>query len=519
MVLSITINGDPNIVSYSVQEDATPLSALGSNGGIGQLTYVRTEQDDDERTINTSVSLHDDMWGDFDGLIRNLNSNDGLLSVTADSILSSFDRWYTIPPFAGTLQSYLTMVGEIVGEDIYADATRNDLVVPGFMGNVWDGFRQFLVANKLEVSQVGTNIIVRDLRTFNSVYNYNTTEAWTINSQDSTEKLKVYWYDVNHTGANIEVFAPESPFSVEAGETMVQEITIEGSLSSVNQPNCLDYVPANTDYTGTVGAYCVAGNDGRPIMASQWIAQGGSVSVRLTDDPSIIEVTVVGCSSKDYAPYRIAATAGTSNNYNSLHVTGDGMAWEKNEVEVHSGAPRATDAKETSQDIDNRNVTSLAQAYNVALSSIKDCAGGIKSLNGTSVSLSRPIDRPSSVNPLIQDFNLTHPGMTFSEFNTYYAGYTIKMFNDEWLATVEGLLANQAFGQVIGARALRGEANYRVQSLTTTPNNVQYILEMDTLISDFDSAYGTMSISQFNDTFDGYRFVDFTNRSLAFGDS
>ena len=95
---------------------------------------------------------------------------------------------------------------------------------------------------------------------------------------------------------------------------------------------------------------------------------------------------------------------------------------------------------------------------------------------------------------------------------------------EEWLcptalATVEGLLANQAFGQVIGARALRGEANYRVQSLTTTPNNVQYILEMDTLISDFDSAYGTMSISQFNDTFDGYRFVDFTNRSLAFGDS
>ena len=515
----ITIDNDSNIIDYSVQEDATPLNFLSGGGGFGQLSYSRTEMEDDERLIEDTTVLHDDRWGDFSGTIRDLNASDGLINITADSVLSSFDRWYTVPPYNGNLQGYLGMLSSIVGESIYSDAVRNNLVVPGFLGNVWDGFRNFLIANKLEVSQVGTKIVVRELRTFDSHDNYNTTESWNINSQETTEKLKVYWRDIQRQGSSIEIYAPDTEFSVDAKETVVQEISIEGSISSVNQPTCLYYVPANTDYSGTSGVYCVSDNTGHPVPPEKWLDLGGSVQVEMTDDPSIIRLTITGCSDETYSPYRIAATAGSSSYYNSLHLTGTGLFWEKKSVEIYTGAPRATNAQETAQEIDDINITSLSKAYEVAMAATRECVGSIKSITGTSVSLNRPSDRSASVAPLILDFNAKHSGLKISGFNTYYAGNTFKQFNTAWTDTLAESLANQAFGQVIGARATRDGSMYRIQSVTTNPSNMQYTLEMDTLISDFNSTYGTMPIGMFNTLLGYYEFKDFNNRSLSFGNS
>lgn len=506
-----------NLLSYTVQENATPMSLASSNGGFGQLSYVRPLRDEDENLIDTSTSLSDDKWGDFEGIIRDISDTDGILSVTADSALANLNMWYTIPPYSGSLSGYLSMLSNVTGVIIDTDTSRDDIVAPGYLGNVWEGFKEFLIVNKLEVAQVGGRIVVRELREFDSFYNHNTTESWNLNSQSTAEKVRVYWRDIQRQGNNVEVYAPEQHFVVDAGATVVQEVTIPGSITRVNQPQVLDYVPANTDYTGSVGAYCVSGKDGKPILAERWIAGGGSLRVKTTDDPSVIQIIITGSHAEEYAPYQIAATAGTSNYYNSLHITGDGMYWEKKDILVHTGAPRSADSAETPVEIDSINITSLDKAYSVALAVGKDYVGGIKTVTGTSVSLNRPEDRPNKRVPLFDDFNEKHGVMTFAQFNSEYAGMSFGDFNKFWNDTIAQSIENQAFGQVIGARARRGEAMYRIDALTTTPNNMQYTLKMDTTFEDFNQEYGTMTFGEFNALFAGYRFRDFNNRSLQGG--
>lgn len=519
--MAISVNGNPLLTDYSVQENATSLDPNNINSGFGQLTYTTNQ---DHPKLETDVQLNDNLRGRFIGTVNALSGVDGLTSVTADSALSKLNRWYTVLPFSGTLANYLRFIENLVGSDIpFETGISRNIVAPGYVGNVWEGFKKFLAANQLEAAQVAGRIVVRVPRTMTTYDRERTTESWNLSSQGTAEWVKVNWYDCSPIAPNLEMFPPLeqedefSPFTVDAGQTVTQDITIQGSVISVNQPMCLDYVPANTDYTGTEGVYCVAGNDGKPILADRWKAGGGNLQVSTTDDPSVIRVTITGSRIEEYGPYRIATTAGTSSYYNSLHITGEGMRWRKNDIEMHTGATRGTNAAETSVEIDNVNITSLAMAYTAAINAGKNLSGGIMGMSGTAVSLNRPDNRAGGTFPLISAFNTKHPGMLVSGFNTTYAGMTFKQFNDLWLSFVEDELIAQAFGNVIGARAKRGDAWYRVGSTTTNASNVAYTLDMDTLLNDFNLVHPGMKISEFNTLFTGYRFLDFNERPLQNG--
>ena len=82
-----------------------------------------------------------------------------------------------------------------------------------------------------------------------------------------------------------------------------------------------------------------------------------------------------------------------------------------------------------------------------------------------------------------------------------------------------GAVVWQVFGQVVGARAKRGNAMFRVQSVTTDPSVVQYDLSMDTTFGDFNTAQpANLTVAQFNSLFGvGTRFLDFNNKPLFRG--
>ena len=505
-----------NLTQYSVQEDATPKNPSQFSGGYGQLTYTRLERLHEERTIQTVESLHDPDRGDVQGIVRTLNSSDGLTSVTADSALAFFNAWYTVPPFHGLLSNYVQMLMDICGVDLplSVDSTlsSSEIFAPGFEGNVWDNFRQCAAVNEFEIAQVGERLVVRPWRKFESYYNQSTTESWTIDTSNTTELVVVNWYDMSWGTAReipLQSLTDDSPLSVDAGATIIQSFTIDGSVQSVNQPVPMDYVSAGFDANGSSGAYCVSGNDGKPILADRWLAGGGSLTVRMTDDPSVIEVVLVGSKISDYAPYKIAATAGESSYYNSLHVTGTGFSWNKNEVTMHTGSPRSASANETTVTFDSKYVNSLAKAYNVALRMSQDLCGGLKTISGSSRSLNRPENRSGQIFGTFSDFNSwasSNSISTFSDFNSFWDG----LFKD--------LLVNQSFGQAIGARAFRGDAWYRVESTTTDRALVQYTLKPDTLISDwnkFAQDNGIETFQDFNAWYNGLRFVDFNSSPLG----
>lgn len=515
----INVDGNTELTGYTVVEDATPTDPSNISSGYGQITYSTNKE---LPYLSNDILLSDPMRGRMKGIVSGMTGTDGLVQITADSALAKLNKWYTIPPYSGTLQGYLTHIQTYCGVDMpMVTGLTRTVKAPGFVGNVWDGFKKFLVANQLEVAQVAERIVVRELRTMTTYDRERTTEMWEVNSAASAEWINVFWYDCTDIQNNVELFPfvqeeEFQPISVGAGETVIQDIEIPGSVSKVNQPQCLDYVAANTDYTGSNGAYCVSGNDGKPILASRWKAGGGGLQVALTDDPSVIRVIVTGSIAEEYAPYRIAATAGTSSYYNSLHITGTGMRWQKNSVLVHSGAPRSATAAETKVDIDNVNITSLAQAYTMAMAAAKGQSGGKLNYSGTATSLNRPDNRSGEILPRIKDFNDAYPnGLTIEQFNELYERKTFKDFNDEWKGFLEDELVNQAFGNVIGARARREDAFFRITSTTTTPNNVQYQMEIDTTIKDFNDVHPEgMTIKEFNELYAGYRFIDFNERPL-----
>ena len=519
-----------NITQYTVQEDATPRDPSQFSGGYGQLTYTRLERPNEERTIQTTEEVTDSERGTVRGVVRTLSSSDQMVTVTADSALAFFNTWYTVPPYNGTVQGYVQFLMGIAGVtlplSVDPSIATKAIKAPGFQGNVWDNFRQCAAVNAFEVAQVAERIVVRPWRQFQSYYNQSTTESWSIDTSNTTETVTVNWYDMTW-GTNRELplqnLNDESVISVDAGQTLVQQFTVNGSVQSVNQPVCLDYVSAGYPATGTSGVYCVAGNDGKPILAGRWKNGGGSLSVRTTDDPSVIEVVVVGSSITEYAPYRIAATSGSSDFYNSLHVTGTGFSWTKHEITLHTGAPRSSTAAETTTTLDSKFIDSAAKAYDAALRMSQNLCGGIKSITGSSRSLNRPEDRKGTVLATFQDFNeyaASNNITTFAQFNTWAGNQSITTFaqwNTFWNNRFKDMLVNQAFGQAIGARAFREDAWYRVQSTTTDPALVQYNLEMDTTIADWNAWADSRSLvtfQAFNTWYNGLRFMDFNNTPL-----
>lgn len=185
-----------------------------------------------------------------------------------------------------------------------------------------------------------------------------------------------------------------------------------------------------------------------------------------TDDPSVIRVVVTGSKEESYAPYSIAATAGASNMYNSLHITGTGTLWEKKSIEMYTGVPRTGAEDETPTEIDNRYVLSAGTAYALALEACAEYVGGLPSITGTAQSLS-----PDGLGDI---------------------------------------------GVVAGGRFRDKDNVYRVDTVTISPNNVQYSASADTLFSDVSDTMSTgETFAQFNARLrEGMTMGDFNNRPL-----
>ena len=511
------------LISYSVQEDSMPLDPSNFSGGYGQLSVSQLHEDDELFLLETKTTITDGDRGTFSGVIQSVERSDETTTITANSLFSYFNGWFSIPPFSGLLSEYIQLLMdacdisvELVVEESLATKT---VQAPGFEGNVWDNLRQLLSIVQVDFAQVADTFVLRPIRQFAAYDNKNTTSSTSIAMGTGAERVRVYWYDMEFgtdKEVSIQGLDNESVIQVDAGGTVVQEYTIDGSLSSVNQPVVKDYVSAGSNWDGTTGAYCVAGNDGLPIKAAQWTAQGGSLFVELTDNPSIIRVTVSGPLDDTYAPYRIAATSGSSNFYNTLRLTGDGFSWTKDSVLVYTGAPRSDSSAESDTEFDSPFVTSLASAYNVA-ARLSKTAVGARVESGTSRSLNSPQDRYSSSQASVSDFNDwadDNNVITIAQLNSTFTGATIGDWNSFWGEQMSNRFLNQAFGQAIGSRMKVDDMWFRVMSTTTGPDMVQFSMIEDTTIGDWNTwadEHGVTTIAQFNEWYNGYRFIDFNN--------
>lgn len=511
------IGGDfatDNIRSFSVQEDATPIDPSSSYGGVGQISVVIDDFHDAPKLIG-SVVLADGTRGKTSGTVRSLSAPDGVLTISADSVLGKFNTDRTAQPLNTTLGAAVQYYCDLVGitNDVVVDSSiaSRPVVYPGWTGNAWVYMKNLLAKEQIEMALVFDRVYVRPLRQLVANMDKRASQGWTLDNSVMAKSVEVYYYNhVYGTQQEIYPLTTQEPsiYTVNAGETVKFTQQLNASLLSVNQPVALDFVN-NTTYAGTNGVYAVSGNDGLPITAAQWVAQGGSVKVELTDDPSVVEITITGASMPNYAPYRIAMTSGSSNYYNSLHITGTGVTWDKKLLTIPTGCSDTSVKVGTT--VDNPYISTLSDALSVGGKAAQAYAGVNYRVSGVAFDINRNGQGRDIIQATIADFNTqVAPGTTIASFNTTWAGETIADFNEYWQTQVDLIWPNQLFGNAPGARVLTDDANFRVISATTTESSVQFEANLDTLVSDFSNVWTGETIADFNAAFAGSTMKDFS---------
>lgn len=452
--MGVNIQGLPdpyNITTWSVDEDITPLDPGDSGGGVGQITFSAPDWPLSRHLRNTDVTLEDSDYGTTIGVVRSVSNDDNvMMSATADSELGKLVAQRTAEPYQGSLQGLFQYLLDLAGVYTQLDyqAINPDVVVPGFVGNVWDHIKMLCAAYQVEMALVADRVVVRNLRSTELPPHEMTGMSYSVNSQDSVLAVDVAYYNNRwiNKGEVYPVKGEEpSIYSVEAGEIVEYDISINASLNRVYQPECTENVGPE-DRSGTNGVYTVVGNDNLPIKPKQWLDAGGRVDVSLGREPGQLLLRITGAQIEHLSPFRIAESAG-GTDYNSLHITGDGVAWDQESVRIFTGANPLNVSSELGPTVENPYISTRGQALQTGIHSAIAASGSQATISASAADM---------------------PGM------------------------------EQTFGNIIGARVKRDNAYYRVTSVSTGPEGFSYDAVLDTQVRDFNKAWEGKTTAEFN---------------------
>lgn len=530
MALRLSILGQVlrNISSYSVSEDSTPLDISDSSGGYGQVTLTVASRPGWRSWRKKLVDFEDTTQGTTQAIVTTVSEDHttGMVSVSADSRVSAMAAVRTAQPYVGTLggalRYYLSLVG--ITSQVVIDSVLEDRAVT-FQG--WEGEVYFYLTKKLapalgfEVSLVSDNIVFRLPRGRKAVTYRDSGLSESLDAGDTAQNVIVHYYE--NTAKNNALVYPTGGWNedvevyiVEAGATLVvEDVPLGVSVSRIVQPVCVMNVERGYEATSV---YAVAGNDGLPITPEQWAAGGGSLKVEINPDTKSLKLTVVASNLTEYAPYRIAMSAGDSDYYSSLRIVGDGVFFTDKSIIMPTGLSSDDAPTETGAEIENEYIGSIAEAFDAGIRPVGRYSGFSHSISVASSGINRVDDNGNYSYPTIAQFNIANAGRTIAQHNAIWAGQTIADFNDYWNETVSDDFANQAFGNIAGARRLFGQSYFRIRSATNSVGEISYTAEADTTLADFNARWSGHSIEDFNTIWSGLTIEDFNAGPLEAGD-
>lgn len=505
-IVNISGNGsylDDSIIDYSYQEDAQSLNPANSDGGTSQVSFsvvaVGENKDGTKRPntkllLNNKMSLVDDALGSVEFQVKNISISDGVVAnITGETVQSKFNVVKTAKPFPHqgsdyTLRAAIVYYCSLCGVAPIFDGTFGDeldLVEPTFMGwkdNVWTKLKQLcsgVSASRtdsvgIEMYISGGNLHFRKSMTA-AVDLSETTKSQSINIEttESSKSIDVVNYNTYYaedavifedkTGGTTDFSSSyRASFSdsmqVEAGATLKKRFTINGTLEKVNQPECVSQITP-LPYDGIVGKYVVVGNDNLPLQPAQWLAEGGSLTVALTDVPNEIEVTIVAPnvpqipkasdpSKAGLAPYKIGIETSGDQDYPAIYITGTGVFHNRQTISFLTGSSDIiTTVDESPTSVDNPFIWSEHDASVRGLYAAQEACGpvisvtqdvdtsvGFGQLVGSTQDLESMRFRVSSVSYSQDMVSVTSKAYTpFSLFNNGWTGKTIAEFNDVML--------------------------------------------------------------------------------------
>lgn len=504
---SVRVFPPENIINYSVTEDAMSLDPSDFSGGYGTITFDIDSSPEMVLLRGKTFELEDGDKGKTTGVVTNLSSTDGQMSVTTDSMLGVLNSWGSMDGMEGTLSDFVTTLFFNVGLTLpvryEGDVDQIPVVSRSYVGNFWDMMKQFLSAHEVEMSLVYNTVVFRPYRTYEAYMGRSSAEGWEVTSGETAHSVEITYYN-NEYG--FFEFYPEqyddpdynpTIMQVAAGETVEYTLQLSGTVNGISEPIHLNTVP---NEPAPFSQYAVTGSDDLPVTTGQWADGGGSLSVKINEtDPSKVDVTLVGANIPHLSPFRIAMSSGSGNHYNALHLTGTGVKFSPETVRIPTGAASDTTGTEIGVTVENPYISTRAQAYSLGARVAARFSGMIYSVNGTAWDINRR-NYTGGVYANIADFNESRQsGDTIADFNADYSGMLVIDFNAMWDQRISDEFPVQAFGNAAGARVRTNDAYFRISQATFTPIDVNYTATLDTMVGDFNEVWGGATVADFNE--------------------
>ena len=513
-----------SLTDFGVQESITPLNAAQPGGGVGTISFGATENVDSLFLLDNGVELNDGARGQVLGTVRSLSSTDFGLQVTADSILSLLKATRTAEAFAGTLENLITYYLGLVNvtTDFLVDAGigGRTVLVGGWHNTLLEGFTDLCVAEQIEMSVVYDQIVFRPARANVAVTTRESTRSVSVGRGSPAKAVEIYHYNYEPITNTIVypnvVETTRNSFQVNPNETLeTTRLEMSASLTSVNQPTAAVYLAP--DYTGSTSQYVVLGNDDLPIPVAEWNSKGGLVSVSIDpEDTHFLLLDVTGMDEPDdiRAPYRVGVlSSGGSTYYNAFYITGTGVMFDKTKNTFYTGATNTE--VEVGVTIDNPLISTYPQALTAVQKAVTQYSGVNHSVSGSAVSINRTGTSGEVVTSKLVVFDTEFVGLKLSALDA--KGWLFADFDAHYAALVPNKFQNQAFGNVSGARVLRNEAWFRVDSATITPATLNYNASQDTLGADWDLVWAGRKLVDWDTAWAGLSLKDFSLKPLKVG--
>ena len=395
----------PNsVMTFSYTEDVTSLEPQNLTGGAGQVTFTAeaASQSDvsdnlhpsSKLLINNTMRLENDQFGAVEFIGKTVSVTDKMVSVTGNTLQARLNVEKTAEPHGGSGSTlwtaiiyYCGLVGIVptISTELEATLDSIDVNFIGWQGNVWEHLKMLCAAVSLsDTDNIGLEMYVSEdelvfrqaKTTVIDIDEYVMEKTISITSVDSSQAQTVSYYETTYgvnqvvaerdrTGltAATQNVTIDDQMQVDPGETLVKRFAVNCSLESVNQPLAVSAI-IPLPYTGTTGQYVVVGSDDLPVEPAQWIAQGGSLTVSLTENPNEIELVIVAPPATELptaddpeivtlGPYKIGVESSGEEEYPALYITGTGVFFEKSSKTFGTGASPEFTSDDSSSEIDN----------------------------------------------------------------------------------------------------------------------------------------------------------------------
>lgn len=502
MSTSLELNGNRTnaVTSFSVRENSTPVNSGDNSGGSGSMTIAFADYDDASLLTLKPITLRDSKHGIVGGRVSNVGGDTFEATLEADTRLSALVNFVKAAPYVGTLGGALDYYNSIanVPDDILVDPVlaAKPVAYPGWRGLYYDKLKELAILHRMEIALVSNQIVARPVRQRIAETTGRADFEWKVDTTELYDSFSVAQY--NHRAITDEVVYPAmaagrvSTISMEANEDVEVRLSLDASLSSIEQPQITQYF--NEFQAPDISAYAVTDNAGVTLTALEWSQLGGKVWAEIDpEDDTVVVVHAKGGSDDRRAPYKLqmprSGRGVDAGAYPALSIVGTGVAFKREVYEIKTGVPSDLGQGREAGVIDTIFAANRGDAWHLASTAAISYSTPLRTVSATVEYTNRLGEDGIYKGATYEDFEDEYPTETYPQFEAEKGAETYEEFALDYLNRVVENFDNQAFGNVGGARIRFGDSFMRIRTATITNEDIRYLAEDDTTIEEFQAEW------------------------------